>query len=90
LRPHLLYLADPPAAVRYTGSDTIDVGYQALHRWTTVSIADYDRFVAEHPHFVAYALGSGWLLDKLRDDHATLNEIGREAGATVYAVSIAR
>ena len=90
LRPHLKYLADPALAIQYTGSDTIDLGYQALHRWTTVSVERYDEFVASHAQFVVYALGSGWLLDRLRDDHAALEEIGREAGATIYRVSMVK
>ena len=89
-RPLLTYLADPSSALKYTRSNTIDLGYQALHRWTAVGALDYDGFVSGHRQFLVYAIGSGSLLDRLRDDHATLEEAGREAGATLYRVSLVK
>jgi hypothetical protein len=78
LKPQLIYLLDPASAVRYRKSDTIDRGYAALARWTTLPVEPYDRFTNVHRNFKAYSDGSGWLLDKIVDDGADVQEIGRE------------
>jgi hypothetical protein len=87
LRPHLVYLADPAAAVAATGSDTMDQNYLALRRWSQVSVHAYDEFIAGHSSFVVYAVGRGWLVDRLRAGGAILNETSRENDATVYRVT---
>lgn len=90
LRGRLWYLADPDAAVRYTGSDTIDRGYLALSRWTPVTVQRYDEFVRRHSAFRLYTGGSGWLLPRLREEGATLELLGREPAGELYLVSIGR
>jgi hypothetical protein len=86
LRKDLFYLVDPASAVRYTGSDTIDRGYVVLRRWAPVAAEDYGPFVASHPTFEVYAMGSGWLLDRLRDDGASIVDDGRGDGVSCYVV----
>ena len=84
LRARLVYLADADAAVKYRGSDTVDRGYLALARWTPVPVEPYADFVRRHGTFRVYTGGSGWLLDKLREERWTLERLGREPGAQLY------
>lgn len=86
LRKNLFYLVDPAAADRYTGSDTIDRGYLILRRWAPVAAEDYDAFVASHRTFEVYAMGSGWLLPRLRDEGASIQNDGHDGGGTCYLV----
>jgi hypothetical protein len=86
LKPRLIYLLDPASAVRYRKSDTIDRGYAGLARWTTLPVEPYDRFTSVHRHFKAYSDGSGWLLDKIGDEGADVQEIGREHGSQMLVV----
>lgn len=72
LRDRLVYVADPDAALRWTGSDTIDTGLLSLARWAPVRVEPYEPFVAAHPSFVVYRFGSGWILERLADEGATL------------------
>jgi len=84
LKPRLVYLADPESARRYRGSDMIDRGYIALSHWVPLPVEPFDAFVQRQPAFRVYASGAGWLLDRLRDDHAAIDEIGTEPGAQLY------
>ena len=88
LKPRLVYVADPPSARRLTRSDTIDLGLLALSRWTTVGAVPFDVFSAQHRTFRVYAYGSGWLLDRLRESGAELEERDAEASARLYLVRL--
>jgi hypothetical protein len=84
LRSRIVYLADPEASVRFRGTDTVDRGYLALARWTPVTVERYAEFVDRHDSFRVYTGGSGWLLDKLRKERWTLDQLGRERGGELY------
>ena len=86
-RMRLLYIADPAIARHFTGSDTFDRGYLALSKWTAVPVEEYGPFVSRTAEFTVYALGSGWLLEKLREDGATVQLVGTEPGGRLYRVS---
>jgi hypothetical protein len=88
LRGRLWYLADPAAAFHYRGSDTFDRGFLVLRRWTPVTVQDYESFVAANREFRVYAAGSGWLLDKLRETGARIDQIGSELRAPIYRVTL--
>lgn len=88
LRRRLVYLADPVAALEETGSDTIDRNYLVLRRWSSVSVLDYDTFIATHRTFHVYACGRGWLIKRLQASGAALEEIGRELDAPIYRVTV--
>lgn len=88
LKPRLVYVADPASARRLTGSDTIDLGLLALSRWTTVGAVPFDAFTSQHRTFRVYAYGSGWLLDRLRESGAELDERDVEASAWLYVVRL--
>ncbi len=86
----MVYLADPPEALRLSGSDTIDRGYVALSRWTSVPIEPYESFVARHTGFRVYEAGSGWLLAKLEASGAGIEEIGRDPAGKLFQVTLPR
>lgn len=90
LKGRMVYLADPPEALRLSGSDTIDRGYVALSRWTSVTVEPYESFVARHPTFRVYEAGSGWLLVKLETSRASIEEIGRDSGGRLFQVTLSR
>jgi hypothetical protein len=86
LKPRIWYLADPAEALKRTGADTFDRGYLALSRWTTVPVERYDDFVTAHRAFRVYQSGSGWILDKLAESGATVEEIGHDNDGRLYRV----
>jgi Dolichyl-phosphate-mannose-protein mannosyltransferase len=88
LKSRILYLADPDSGLRYRGSDVLDRGYLALARWTAVTVEPFGSFTRSHPRFRVYASGSGWLLDRLRDEHAEISETGTEPAGQLYEVSL--
>lgn len=91
LRDRLVYVADPDAAFRVTGSNTIDGGLMALARWAPARVEPYDAFVAAHPSFVVYRYGSGWILEQLAEDGATLGAARTgDPGAALVPVRMRR
>ncbi len=66
LRPRLVYLANPAAALEQTGSDTLDRNYLVLSRWSPVPAREYESFTATHGTFRVADFGRGWLLAHLR------------------------
>ena len=87
-RDRLVYLADPAAALKGAGSDTVDRNYLALRRWSPVSVHDYHTFVAAHGTFDVYACGPGWLVEQLKASGATFEEIGRESDGPIFRVTL--
>jgi hypothetical protein len=88
-RRWLFYVADPAAALKFAGSDTLDRGYLALRDWYPVDVQDYRTFVEAHPRFWVYAVESlTWLPTKLREDRVEVRELGRESWTTLYDVTV--
>jgi hypothetical protein len=83
-RTQLVYLADPDKALRYRGSEIVDLNYFALARWTPVPVDRFDSFVGTHDNFRVYAAGSGWQLDGLRGVGASLDLAGSESGGQLF------
>jgi 4-amino-4-deoxy-L-arabinose transferase-like glycosyltransferase len=88
LKGRIRYLADVENARRFMASDTIDRGYLALHRWTTVPIEPYESFVAGHREFRVHEAGSGWLLRKLDEIGASKMDLGRGPGERLLLVQL--
>jgi hypothetical protein len=86
----LVFLADPEAALAYTGSDTIDRGLLGLAQWSRLRVTPRSGFTDGRPDFRVYAAGSGWLLHWLRDNGASVTEEGTELGAPILHVRLAR
>lgn len=90
LRGRMVYLADPSEALERSGSDTIDRGYLALSRWTAVPIETFEAFANRFPGFRVYEAGSGWLLGKLEENGAAIEEIEQEPGGRLVQVTLRR
>jgi hypothetical protein len=88
LKPRSWYLADPAEALTKTGAATFDRGYLALSRWTPVPVGRYEEFVTAHPTFRVYQSGTGWILDKLAESGARVEEIGYENDGRLYRVTM--
>jgi hypothetical protein len=89
MRQQLTYVADPDAALRLTGSNTIDRGLMAIARWAPVRVEPYDAFVASHPSFLVYAHGSGWILERLAEAGADVGPgQGGDSSAQLMRVSV--
>jgi hypothetical protein len=82
------YLPDTSKSQLIYLADAADWNLLALTRWSSVTVEEYAAFVMKHREFRVYAAGSDGLLHKLRDDGATLEEIGGELGAPVYRVTV--
>lgn len=87
-RTKLVYLSDPERALRYRGSDIVELNYQALARWTGVPVDRFDAFVQRHDEFRMYSAGAGWQVDQLRDLPATVSLAGTEAGGRLFVVRV--
>jgi len=88
LKSKLIYLADPESELHYRGFDVFDRGYQALSRCTAVTVEPFASFTQGHRRFRVYASGAGWLLDRLRDEHAEISQTGDEPAGQLYDVSL--
>ncbi|MDQ3418167.1 MAG: glycosyltransferase family 39 protein [Acidobacteriota bacterium] len=88
LKPKLLYVASTQEAMRWSRSDTIDRGYQALARTVSLPVMDYETFVRTHIEFRVYDNGSGWLLDALSAAGATVEIAGAEPGGRLLLVRL--
>lgn len=86
----LVFLADPEAALAYTGSDTIDRGLLGLAQWSRLRVTARSGFTEGRPDFRVYAAGPGWLLHWLRDNGASVTEEGTELGAPILHVRLAQ
>jgi hypothetical protein len=88
LRSQLVYLADPIAALHALGSDTVDRNYLALRRWSPVTVRESEDFMASPASFQVYAVGRGWLIERLEASGAAFEEIGREVDGAIYRVDL--
>jgi hypothetical protein len=88
-RHSVSYIADPSAALRLIGTDSLERDYLMLRNWYPVGVQEYEPFVGEHPRFRLYAVEAlTWLPARLREDGAELRELGHESGATMYEVTL--
>lgn len=88
-RRQLKYVADPPAAMRLSGSDSADIDYLAMRNWAPIDVEDWATFAAAHRSFRVYTAGPRhWQLTNLRERGATLREIGPELGYWLYDVEL--
>ena len=89
LRSSVIYLADPPSALRIIGTDTLDRDYLILRDFYRVNVQEYGSFVGSHKRFLLYVWRPlSWLPEKLREDGAVLHPPGEESWATLYEVTM--
>jgi hypothetical protein len=74
LKPHILFLTDAAAALRYMGFNTIDSGVIPLRSYSTVQVLDYRTFAAANREFLVYRNLSRpeWVLPRVLDDGASV------------------
>jgi mannosyltransferase len=83
--PTLTYIADPQAAVRYLGTDTIDLGLEQLRDFAPLRVIPYERAPRR---FLLWGIGAqwDWLSKRLRADGRKLLPRARHDGQTLYEV----
>jgi hypothetical protein len=88
-RRWMSYVADPSAALRLIGTDSLERDYLVLRNWYPVNVQEYGAFVDAHPRFLVYSVEAlNWLPARLAEDRAVLRELGQESGATMYEVTL--
>jgi hypothetical protein len=51
---HLVYLADTSMALKYTNTDTVERGLQAMKRWAPLDVRSFNQFSAAHDTLLVY------------------------------------
>ena len=90
IRKDLVALSDPVSAVRYTGTDSVDVNLDILARYAPVAVIDYRTFARTHTNFVLVSNGGrwDWWPGRLTQDGHHLSLLGEENGVRIYSVSL--
>lgn len=88
LRSRFIYLADPEAAVRYTGTDTPDRSNSILAEFVPLKVMDRKGFQAAYPRFLLFSAGGemDWLTPYLKQSGGSLQPLASQAGITIYMV----
>lgn len=88
-RARLVALVDPDAALKYSGTDSVDLDLEVLRDYMPIQIVDYRTFIARHDRFLLYSSPgrSDWWPRRLRDEAYTLDVVAREGSRTLYRVS---
>ncbi|HYM10619.1 MAG TPA: glycosyltransferase family 39 protein [Bryobacterales bacterium] len=93
LTSRLFYLHDLPAAVRFTGSDSLDRELVNLRHWVPVNVEDYNLFVASHRRFLLYQCADqplAWVISRLLADGQSVRLQASHAGCSLYLVTVER
>jgi hypothetical protein len=82
----IVALIDPPAAIRFTGTDSFDLDKAALRRYSDLPVVDYGEFVGVYRRFVLlHSPGNGdWWATRLMEDGYTLSVLHKEGFTTLY------
>ena len=85
-RGHLIYLADVPLALKYTGTDTVERGLLTLRNYAPLAVKDYHQFIATHQSFLAYGYPDpfGWVLEDLMESGWRVSIKGRHDTSLLY------
>jgi hypothetical protein len=84
LQPRLMFVADMPSAVRYTGVDTIDLNLISTARVIPIPVVSYQEFYRSGREFTLYMqAGSGWLPRRVLAEGGTLEPLRRGADRTL-------
>ena len=78
--------------VRLLHQNTNFLMTEALRQWTKLPIPDLSSFLIVHQQFYVIQRGSspGWLIQRMREDHAEIELQGTYAGNPVYLVQVRR
>ncbi len=58
--PRLTYLADPPAALNFLGTDAVEFGVVGMRHIAPLTVQSYRPFTAAHRHFLVYGRDRPW------------------------------
>ena len=90
IRARLHALADPEAAVKFAGTDSVDVGLLALRRYFPVQVAPYKDFAGQYPEFLLVS-NSGmfdWWPDRFVAEGHTLQLVAVSGQDKIYHVKL--
>jgi 4-amino-4-deoxy-L-arabinose transferase-like glycosyltransferase len=91
LAPRVIYLADPQAALRRGGSDTVELGLEELRKLGPLHVYDYGRFVGRRPRFLALVTfhhgDRTWVFPQLRADGMTIRLRESQGDLQLYDVA---
>lgn len=85
----LVYLADPPTALRRLGYDSVERGMiDLLKPWFRLNVTDYHSYIASHPRFLVYgSLGFlSWIIPQLKEDGMRIELRDREGDKFLFLV----
>jgi hypothetical protein len=85
-RERFVGAVDPPQAVRYTGTDSLDLQLPLLACCLPLRIYKFDLFAAQYPEFLVYSGGTyyDWWPQLLVSDGYLMELIASEKGRRVY------
>ncbi len=86
LRDRFVCVVAPDAAVRLTGSDTVDRGNRILSRFVPLRVEELARFQSAHRRFLVVSDGGrfDWLTPYLIERKYPLSFLSRNGDATLY------
>jgi hypothetical protein len=89
----LAALVDPPAAIRYAGSDTVDQQLLVLRTLYPLQVNKYGEFASAHRQFLLYSGAASrfdWWLSRLAHDGDAIQLLADENGQRIYLVDLDR
>ncbi len=90
LNQRMVALVDPPSAVVYAGTDTVDRLVIELKSYVPMQVYDFKAFAAAHPVFLLYSDGTpfDWWPSRLIHDGAQVELVAKQGGGTLYRVTL--
>jgi 4-amino-4-deoxy-L-arabinose transferase-like glycosyltransferase len=80
-------LTDPPAAVKFASSDSVDLGLLILRRYYSMHVEDYPTFATKHREFLLFSSGLfDWWPARLLSDGQTLTLLSEDRNGRLYKV----
>jgi hypothetical protein len=82
-------VVDPPAAVKYAGSDIVDLNLLVISRYFPLQVEDYGRFASRFKEFLLVSNGDiwDWWPVRLSQDGHALRLLSQTGNVRVYKVT---
>jgi hypothetical protein len=90
LKRRIVTVVDPPSAVQYLGTDSVDKVMLALRQITPLDVDDFSNFAGVHHSFLVYSNGSSfeWLPLWLQQHGEPMRVVAAQGRSLVYFVQI--
>jgi hypothetical protein len=90
LNQRMAALVDPPSAISYAETDTVDKLVTELKCCVQLQVYEFKPFAAAHPVFLLYSDGTqfDWWPSRLTHDGARLELLAKQGGGTLYSVEL--